>query len=573
MVPFTENNDGCRLMMNGSQAKQMLPLKNPQAPIIMSGYESLFPGLLSSNFVKKSEISGKVIEIKYPSIIIRDLKNKTHYIDISSVHLKSGSGRDTLSVFKPTVQVGDLVKKNEIIAEGSCVHDKTIALGRTLCVAYMAYEGYNFEDAIIINENVIKDEKLVSIHGIIQDVILSKDDRVLQLAEIDSHGQKGSTLLRKTIGELSQLVDYEDNDETEISMGQEITKSPGGKLVEIEVFSNLDDMSDFPLLKELSIKTDKKYKKKDTKYKIKSMPIKDIMVRFKIEQELVTGIGDKLCGRYGNKGIISLIEKDENMPISPIGDKIDIILNPIGIINRMNIGQLYELYAGLISRELGNRIVTQTWGDKNATIKLLLGTLPLLIKDEFKSDIIDSVNNLNKLSKKEFDSFQEKIEATGFMPIVVPPFKSPSHENIKKCLDILGLKTGYNLFLPKYGVSTSNKVPVGFCYISKLEHIGEAKIAVRSTGPILSKTGSPTAGAKRGGGQRIGELDSYSFFSYNALTTLSELMGPLSNDQITKNELISDIIETGEAKFRVAKSSPTRDLLNVYFSAMMLEKR
>ncbi|MHA1167462.1 MAG: hypothetical protein ACTSRU_06545 [Candidatus Hodarchaeales archaeon] len=176
------------------------------------------------------------------------------------------------------------------------------------------------------------------------------------------------------------------------------------------------------------------------------------------------------------------------------------------------------------------------------------------------------------MSAAMFKVLINQVQKSEFYPIIVPPFQSPDHKHIKKALTILGLKTGYKLTLPEYNTKTGRAVPCGYMYISKLEHLGAEKIYGRSTGPVTGKTGQPTSGKRREGGQRLGELDTYSFISYNAPHVLAEFMGPLSDDYITKEEILAEIIQTGEAEYKEPKVSPGRDLLNSYFVSLMLER-
>ena len=327
-----------------------------------------------------------------------------------------------------------------------------------------------------------------------------------------------------------------------------------------------------PKLKELSERT--KLRQGVTpreKFLVKGKAIKGILIKFKIQQELVVGVSDKLTGRYGNKGVICLVEKDENMPKTPWGETVEIILNPIGIIGRMNLGQLYELYCGLISRDMGERIRSAT--NKQQVVAVFKTVLPLLdnTKDkEYSNSVIKGVMSLND---KQFMEMVNQIRKSGFVPLIIPPFKAPKIDQIKKALVALGKKTGYRLFLPEFNTHTRAEVPVGYLYMTKLEHIGDLKIHSRSTGPVTQKTGQPTAGKRREGGQRIGEADTYSIISYNATKLLSELMGPLSDDTISKNEMVSEIITTGEAKFKYTRGSLAKDLLGAYFIGLMLDKR
>lgn len=573
MIPFIENNDGARIIMATNQAKQMLPLKNPEPPAVRSGYESLLTNILSENFIKKAPCDGMVSKITEDSIIILCKDKKIKEISITPVHLKSGSGKDTLSIFNPVIKEKQIVKENQIIAEGSSITKGTISLGRTLLTAVMPYKGYNFEDGIIINERLIDEDKLTSIHGIFDEVLISENDRVLELAKIGEYVPKGKPILRKTIGEIEQLLGYSEEDGEEVIGQQYIKKSPGGKIVDIEIFSNLGD-DKFPVLKDLILKTKKKYgvNNKIEKFSIKGNVIKGILVRFKIEQELKIGLGDKICNRYGAKGIICLVEKNENMPRTPDpwGQHVDVIVNPIGIVGRSNVGQLYELYCGLIAKDLGIRI--SKLKSKDQILTLMKKVYSILDKTKNKEFTNRLITNLSSLNNTEFLSLVNQIKETGFSPIIIPPFQSPSQEQIKQALSVLGLKPGYELFLPTFGTKTKTEVPVGYMYFAKLEHLASEKIHGRSTGPVTEKTLQPTSGKRKEGGQRLGEGDTYALISYNCPTLLSELMGPLSDDIATKNEIISDIIQTGSAKYRDSKISPAKDLLNSYFISLILER-
>jgi len=570
MIPFIENNDGARIMMATNQAKQMLPLKNPEAPVVRSGYESLLTNVLSDSFIKKSPCDGRIVKITNDSIFILGRDKHIRETSIIPVHLKSGSGKDTLSIFKPTIILNQIVRENQIIAEGSCITGGTISLGRTLCTAVMPYKGYNFEDGIVINENLTLEDKLTSVHGIIDEVTISENDRVLEIASIGSYIEKGKPILRKTIGEIEQFLGYSEEEGEEVQGQQFIKKSPGGKIVDIDVFSNLDE-NKFPVLKDLINRTRKKYGTSiSEKFTSKGILVPGILVRFKIEQELKIKLGDKLCNRYGAKGIISLVEKNEDMPKTPWGEPIDIIVNPIGIIGRSNIGQLYELYCGLIAREIGQRIRNSK--DKKQILNIMKTVYSILDASKNKEFSTRLINNISALNQNEFLNLVNQIRVTGYSPIIIPPFQAPKQDQIKRALTVLGLKPGYEIFLPTYGTKIKREVPIGYMYFSALEHKAESKLYGRSTGPVTGKTLQPTSGKRREGGQRLGEADTYALISYNCPVLLSELLGPLSDDLVTKNEIISDIIQTGGAAYRDSKISPAKDLLNSYFISLILER-
>ena len=571
MIPFIENNEGARIIMAANQAKQMLPLKNPSPPIVQSGYESLLTNVLSDSFVKRSPCAGKISRITTDLIEVTCPKKGKQKVDLTPVQLKSGSGRNSLSIFNPVVKVGQSVKDRMVIAEGSGISGGTISLGRTLAAIYMPYKGYNFEDGIVINERLVDTDALTSLHGIDVEARIERNDRVLFIIDIGSKTEKGDILFRKSSGDIDELLGFAEEDEEGVDSydGQIIIKSPGGNVVDIEVYSNLD-IDKFPKLKALSNRTDKRNKKPGKeKYKIRGVTVKGILIIFKIEQELKIGLGDKLCNRYGNKGIISLIEKDELMPRTPWGERVDIVHNPLGVLGRMNIGQIYELYCGFISRALADKIVNTR--SKVETIKLMKAVFSKLDRSKNQKFSNRFINNISKLSAPQFNKMVEQIKTNNSVPIIIPPFQGPTYKNILAALKVLGLKTAYHMKLPEYNTKTKNAVPFGYQYMSKLEHIGEMKIHTRSTGPTATKTKQPLAGKRREGGQRMGEGDTWALAAYNCTTILSEMFGPLSDDVATKNEIITDIIQTGDAEFRTTKVSPTKDLLNSYFVSLMLK--
>lgn len=572
LTPFIENNDGARVIMLSAQQKQVVPLKSPEPPIVQSGYESLLPHVLSDNFVKKSPCTGKVNEVTKDSIIIQCAKGGKQKVSVIPTHLRSGSGKDSLSVFKAKVTKGQTIKQGSILAEGSCVENGSLAMGKTLCVAVMPYKGYTFEDSLVISDALVKREALTSQHGVIEDVLISEKDRLMYICEIGDKTDKGQPLLRKTIGEIEELLGISEEEEgVEYAGGQMIQKSPGGTIVDIEVFSTAAD-DKFSQLTKLIKRTRKIHgmRSKD-RVTVRGRSISGVLVRFKIEQELPIGIGDKLTNRHGAKGTIGLIEKEELMPRTPWGDRIEYIINPISIISRMNMGQLFELYTGLISKELANQVLKLKNKPQILTLfKKVFIRLDGSKKQELSSDFL---NNFAKLSDTKFKLFMKQVYETGFVPIIVPPFKSPPYQNIKEVLKILDLKSGYHLTLPEYNTKTKGLVPVGYMYINKLEHIAELKIHSRATGPVTGKTRQPTAGKQRGGGQRLGEMDTYALISYNCPILLAEFFGPLSDDHITKNEIISDIIQKGSAEYRVPKVSPARDLLTNYMTALILTSK
>jgi len=342
-----------------------------------------------------------------------------------------------------------------------------------------------------------------------------------------------------------------------------------GTIVKIEVFSNVSEKRIPKLLFPIYKQFRKYYEKIHGEYPIGEFleddeKFKGIKVNFYINQTLVLKKGDKLNNRHFNKGVISVIEKPENMPVTPWGERIQMIYNPLAIANRMITGQLMEGYCGLISKYLFKEMEKS---NRKNFLSLLKMVLPLLDGTKDKMYSTSVIKYFSSISDEQYNKIIQghKTKNYEFFPIIVPPFYSPKRENILEALKVCGLKPAYPLYLPKYGRKT-NPVSVGYIYVNKLEHISEKKIHTRSTGTYKQSTLTPVAGKKRGGGQQFGEYETYSLLAWDCPIILDEFHGPLSSDHVTKNEMISEIIKTGETTFRYAKTDPVRET----FTALML---
>ena len=553
MIPFVNHDEGARVIMAVSQAKQAFPLDDLENPAVQTGYESLLTGLLSDNFIKKCPVDGVVEEVSKNYISIRGIDGRIYTISLRSEVLKSGQGKDGLSVFKPTVKVGDKVRKEAILAEGANVKNGTISNGRNLLAAFMSWKGYNFEDGMVISESAAK--KFASVHNEEYEVLLSDEDDVAYIAQLGDTLKKGDILMSYS-STISDVESYT-NKRTE----------GGGEIVGIEIFSNLDDESSGEIPEKLSsMYTEFKsyYTRLFGKYpegtfkQHKGGKFEGILVKFIIKQVLATSLGDKLNNRHYNKGVISIIEPDENMPMTPWGQRIDIIYNPISIINRMNPGQLLEMYTAMVSKKLPDFINKLS---RSKFIDLYRKVLELLDATKDKKYTKNVLMKMKSLSDKAYDKLKDRINRDGFVPIIIPPFKSPSSQDIIKAMGLLGLKTKYPLKIKIDGKQiTTSPVSVGYLYVLKLEHIGEKKIHSRGVGPYVAQTMTPTAGKKRDGGASLGEYDAYSILAYDADVLIDEFFGALSADHVTKNEMIAEIIRTGETSFKKPKTNTVRDM-------------
>lgn len=556
MIPFVESDEGARVIMATNQMKQAVPLMNPDIPAVQTGFESVFTKYLSDAFVKKAPASGKVVKVTSENIYIRSNDGKSHVVNIDRSVLRSGQGKHGLSIFRPLVTENSYVKKGDIIAEGSCVKDGVISLGLNLLAAYMPWKGYNFEDGMVVSEDVA--ERFSSLHIEEEEAVLKYGEKVLFISDVGIDTEKGDIIL-------TYAPNVEDV-ESYIHL-----RSPGGRIIKIEVYSNLKDVNVPDKLKKYFEEFRKEYIKKYGFYpigefKVKGEKIQGILVRFYIQQVLKLFKGDKLNNRHFNKGVVAIIEKKENMPITPWGERIEIIYNPLAIINRMISGQILELHCGLISKRLFEIMVKS---DKKEFINVLRMVLPLLDGSKDKIYSKSLIDYFVKLSSSDYDTLVEKMKNVKFFPLIFPPFKSPSRENILEALRVLKLNSRYRLFIPEFN-SYSDPVPVGYVYVMKLEHLSEKKLHSRSTGTYSPLTMLPTRGKSKGGGQRFGEYDAYTCIAWDAPHIVDEMMGPLSVDHVTKNEIISEIIKKGESSFRLSKVNKVKEMMVNYFLAINL---
>lgn len=558
MLPFVESTDGPRVTMAAGQAKQAVPLKNPEIPAIQSGFESTFTNYLSDSFIKRSPVDGEVTEVTSLQISIMDKQTrKLNVVDISAVELKSGQGKSGLGVFNPIVKQGEKVKKRQIIAEGSHIKNGIISTGLNCLAAWMPYLGYNFEDGMVISQSLAK--RFTSIHLEYHRVYLDENDDVAYISNIGDNVHKGQIILS-----YSQTAH-----DTDTLKHQ---RSENGIIINIEIYNNLNDEMVPEKLRDIYEDFKLRYMKLHGSYPIgqfkeKGTKVEGILVKFTIQQELIMKKGDKINNRFFNKGVVALIEKDELMPKMPDGTPIEIIYSTLSVINRMNPSQLCEMHCSMISKKLA--ILSRSL-PRSRFVPLLSQVLNLLDSSKSKSYSKNMVTKFKSLSDKMYKNLLDEIEQTQFFPLVFPPFKSPDRQNILKAMDVIGVKTRYPLSLPRFN-SKTEPVAVGYMYVSKLEHLSDKKIHARSVGGYKAGTLQPVAGKKRGGGQKLGEYDVYSLLASDANIFIDEMLSAAADDHIVKNELISSILHTGEASFQGSKSNPIKDNFIQMLTAIHLE--
>lgn len=577
VVPYVNHNDGCRVMFSASQGKQAIPIIGNEKPLVQTGYETMLTSLLTNSYVKKADDDGVILNATENSITIQLRNGEKQLIELDHPVLKTSVGqiKGSLNTFHPVVKIGQRVKAGQIVAEGKHIRDGVIATGTNALVAIMGWKGYSFEDGYIVSESFAK-QKLTSTSYEEKAVLISSDDDVKFIASTGQFTKSGDTLLIRTSKDIEEIMGMESN---EVIDGQNVLKSPGGKIISIEIYPNIS-ISKFPVLRPEFERFKQRYEETRGTFPTKfynassgeSTPFQGIRIVFKIERYDYCILGDKITNNHGGKGTLSLIEKDENMPVTPWGERIDVIFNPLAIVNRMNPGTIYELYTGLIAKCLARRFVGFGYKKNDKAIQLASNVYSLM--DNTKNKVLSNnlIKSLKSLTNEQYTKFVNQIIDDNYvMPIYVPQFKEPNMKMIYDTLKYLGLQTKYYLKLPEFKSKTLEPVSVGYLYFKKLEQQAAYKQSVRSIGRYNQSTGQATQGKSSGGGQKVGEMDTWCLISHGAETTLKELFGPMSDDMATKNEVIADIVNNGSASFRQPKASPSTDRLKVYLYGTMIK--
>lgn len=592
MTPFGNHDDGARGMMAANQIRQALPLMHKEVPLVQTGYETGLTTFLSNSFIKKSQYDGIVKSVTEDAIIIESIekssKGKRQIIDLNPTKLNSGSTTHSISYFEPKVSVGQRIKKYHLAAEGSCIKDGTISLGTNLLVAFMPYHGANHDDSIVISSTA--ESYVTSKHVDIIKIHVLPDSKIIEAPGVGENGtrfdiaqklitigdgipyEKGDVMFSYLPDNLAKFIEL--NPEERIYGGGLIKYKADkpGKIIDVKLYAN-DDINKYPKLKQLYLVSREKHKTiSDANYKIKGDKFEGIMIEFTFEY-LESGInnGDKFANRHGNKGVIALV--DEQMPVTPWGQKIDIIFNPLGVIGRMNPGQLFESYLGLIAWKVREEMLSKP-SQKNMIDIIKKVYFDILDKSKDKMISKTVLKVISSMNNQEFNNYLEQLRLQKGFSWIFPTYDTPKLNDINKALQIVGLKDKYILDLPKYGkgIQTKEPVPVGYLYLYKMEHISSHKISSRSVGSYESRSRQPSKTASSKGGQRVGEFDSWSLFSHGATNVIKEMFGPLSDDYISKNELVGNIVENGFTHSATElKVTPTRDILEVYFRLMLLD--
>ena len=662
LIPFLENDDANRALMGSNMMRQAVPLLKPESPLVGTGIES--DVALDSGVTIVAKRDGIVDKIDGKRIVIK-VTEETDFnksgVDIYNLQKFKRSNQNTCINQKPLVRVGDKVKKGDIIADGPSTKLGELALGKNVTVAFMPWQGYNFEDSILISERCVTDDVFTSVH-IVEYEIMARDTKLGEeeitrdipnvneeaLKNLDESGivyigaevnagdilvgkvtPKGDsasgpeekllrsifgekaidvtdTSLRMSRGSSGTVVDVRvfnrhgiEKDERSITIERaEIEQVQQDKIVEEEILErsikqraaqilsgtslskkirdlkegtkldfdtinylninelfkiNIDNSTNASSLEQLKeqynkAKQDILERFEDKVLKIRSgddlLPSVMKMVKVFVAIKRRLRPGDKMSGRHGNKGVVSKIVPVEDMPYREDGRPVDIVLNPLGVPSRMNVGQILETHLGWACKEFGEE-VKKLINENNKKIEKT-EKIAQFLRSVYGEEIFK--DKVEKLSKTEFRDLCENLQ--NGIAISTPVFDGAKEKNVTEMLELAKLPGSGQAYLwdGRTGEKFDRPVTVGIIYMLKLHHLVEDKIHARSTGPYSLVTQQPLGGKAQLGGQRFGEMEVWALEAYGASYTLQEILTVKSDDVAGRVKVYETIVK-GEENF------------------------
>ncbi len=481
-IPFLEHDDATRALMGSNMQRQAVPLLKPEAPFVGTGVENIAARDSGSTIVAKAD--GVVEYVDARKIVIKNKGGVDEYYLTDF----TASNQGTCYHHRPIVKVGDKVKRNHIIADGPSTDMGELALGKNVVVAFTMFNGYNYEDAVILNERLVKEDAYTSIH--IEDYELPCRETKLGPEEITRDIPNVSEEARKNLDANGIIRIGTEVKEGDILVGK-VTPKGMAELTSEEKLLHAIFGEKTREVRDTSLRVPhggdgivhdvKVFTKKDSDELSAGV---SKLVRVYIVQKRKIQVGDKMAGRHGNKGVISLILPQEDMPYLPDGTPVDIMLNPLGVPSRMNLGQVLELHLGMAAKKLGVHVATPVFD--GAT----------------EEDILDMMKEAG--------------------------------------MDLDG-KT--DLYDGRTGRKFDHRVSVGVMYMIKLCHMVEDKMHARATGPYSLVTQQPLGGKAQFGGQRFGEMEVWALYAYGAAHTLQEILTVKSDDVVGRVKVYEALVK------------------------------
>jgi len=621
MIPFLENDDANRALMGSNMQRQAVPLLRPQVPTVKTGMEKRAAEDSGSSVY--AEVAGVIEDVTAKGITIKSYDGELHAYPLRNF-LRSNQG--TCIHQKPIISKGETVEQGQAIADGTSTKNGELALGTNMTVAFALWDGYNYEDAIILSERVSREDLLTSVHiekyeveardtklgpeEITRDIPNVGDDQLKNLdefgvirvgAEVFPQDILVGKIAPKSQGELSaeeRLVIAIFGKKAEESRDASLRMPHGdkGTVVGVQTFARNKFFS--PQLHEDLMKQGHSFAdaEKQSIFVFVNDPDRPVcpitggplekrqgdelragtnqMVRVFVAQKRKIMEGDKMAGRHGNKGVVSKILPLEDMPFLPDGTPVDIILNPLGVPSRMNIGQILEMHLGLVGKHLGTDFITPIFmgarepeiydGMQIVADQLRVSTMSNYIESEMelplKADANPDMESLSKALAKALSTLDdERIDQLGEQVDAAAEEFGRSDRNrkadliVQKVNEIVLKRSG---FVPETGKCTLYDgrtgepfllpVAIGQVYMMKLHHLVEDKIHARSTGPYSLVTQQPLGGKAQFGGQRFGEMEVWALEAYGAAHVLQEIL-TIKSDDVTGRVKTYESIVKGES--------------------------
>lgn len=662
LIPFLENDDANRALMGSNMQRQAVPLVRAEAPFVGTGMEGTVAR--DSGAAIAARRAGIVDQVDAARIVIRatgDVEPGQSGVDIYTLQKFQRSNQDTCINQRPLVKVGELIQAGEVIADGPSTEFGELALGRNVLVAFMPWNGYNYEDSILISERIVKDDVFTSIH-IEEFEVMARDTKLgpeditrdipnvgeealrnldeagivyigaevepgdILVGKITPKGESPMTpeekLLRAIFGEKASDVrdtslrlppgvagtvvevrvfnrhgidkderamaiereeidrlakDREDergilnratfNRLQEMLLGQTASAAPKGVKKGVVIDEDLLGQVERHEWWKFAVEDDTRQAgieavkaQYDEAVKVIVAKFEDRVDKLQRGDELPPGVlkmvkvfvavkrklqpGDKMAGRHGNKGIISRILPQEDMPFLEDGTPVDFVLNPLGVPSRMNVGQIFETHLGWAARGLGAQIgkALDTWREANPNPEA--GQPPEAIKDLLKTIYGDNYTaDIDQRSTEEVVELAQNVR--GGVPMATPVFDGAVEADVSAMLKLAGLDESgqVTLFDGRSGDSFDRKVTVGYKYVLKLHHLVDDKIHARSIGPYSLVTQQPLGGKAQFGGQRFGEMEVWALQAYGAAYTLQEMLTVKSDDVVGRTKVYEAIVK------------------------------
>ena len=584
LIPFLEHDDANRALMGSNMQRQAVPLIKPDAPLVCTGMEERIAR--DSGQMVLAKVSGIVTSVTGEVVAITDADGREH-IHVLRKFIRSNQG--TCLTQRAIVSVGNAVAKGDPLADSSSTQEGDLALGQNVLCAFMAMEGYNFEDAIIVSENLVRDSKFTSIH--------------IERYEVESRDTKlGPGEITRDIPSVGEDALHNLDEEGIIRIGAEV--GPGDILVgKVTPKGETELTAEEKLLR--AIFGEKARDVKDTSLRVphgergKIIDVKVMsrdngdelspgvnkLVRVWVAQTRTLSEGDKMAGRHGNKGVVSRIMPVEDMPYLPDGTPVDIILNPIGVPSRMNLGQVLETHLGLAAHKLRFRAATPVFdGATDADIRDALARVWLLERAGAPGSDLDTSDGYEPdwararawVAERGYDAdrafddgergsdYASSISLRLWIDDLAETYQEATGEKVDlgdesfedlyrealrvgRALNAAAPVLGKSLlFDGRTGEPFDNPVTVGYIYMLKLIHLVEDKIHARSTGPYSLITQQPLGGKAQFGGQRFGEMEVWALEAYSAAYNLQEMLTVKSDDVVGRVKTYEAIVKGEE---------------------------